>query len=433
MIYGSQIALFQKKVDNMFSFIKKHYHWVIAAVMLIELAVIGGIANNYNGLFLLPVTEDLEIPRASYSLAYCTKYLFSFVSTIFSAYLFLRLGNRIPLIAGLAFSAVGYALLPLSNDIAMLAVANAIVGIGDALSCTAAASRVISDWFYKHKGIVWGVVSASTGIGGSVICMILSGIMESSGWRSGYTACSVIVAGALVLVVLLLRSKPSSIGLKPYGIGELQKAKKTAHGQFAGPSMEELKRKPVFYLGLLVAFLAAFSVYLAYDNVVPHLQDQGLTQAEAVAQQSSMLIYLTIAKVLAGLLSDWIGAKATTLGAIGFIVLSLFLIAKAATPAAATLALFCFSLALTFVSVLLPLLTYRLFGYRSHGASLAIFMAMPTLGLLVASPTANAVFDAVGSYSPIMLISAGIGGITLILTVILYFMAKRMEKNFQHE
>ena len=148
------------------STIKKHYHWVIAAVMLIELAVIGGIANNYNGLFLLPVTEDLGIPRASYSLAYSAKYLFGFISTLFSAFLFLRLGNRLPLVAGLALTATGYALLPLSNDIAMLAVANAILGMGDALSCTAAASRVIGDWFHKHKGMVWGVVSASTGLGG---------------------------------------------------------------------------------------------------------------------------------------------------------------------------------------------------------------------------------------------------------------------------
>ena len=429
MMCKSRLAVFKMKVDCMLTFLKKHYHWIIAALMLIELAVIGGIANNYNGLFLIPITEDLNIPRASYSLAYCTKYLFSFVSTIFSAYLFLRLGNRIPLIAGLIFCAVGYALLPLSNDIAMLAAANAVLGIGDALCCTAAASRVIGDWFHKHKGIVWGVVSASTGIGGSVICMILSNIIQSSGWRSGYTACSIIVAGALVLVILLLRSKPSSIGLKPYGAGAVQKAKKAAQGQFAGPSMAELIRMPVFYLGLLVAFLGAFSVYLAYDNIVSHLQAQGLSQSEAVAQQSSMLIYLTFAKILAGLLSDWIGAKATTLGAFGFSVISLILIAKATTPAAATLALFCFSLALTFVTVLLPLLTYRLFGYRSHSASLAIFMAMPTLGLLVASPTANAVFDAVGSYSHIMLISAGIGAATLLLTILLYFMAKRAVKN----
>lgn len=412
------------------SAIKKHYHWVIAAVMLIELAVIGGIANNYNGLFLLPVTEDLGIPRASYSLAYSAKYLFGFIGTLFSAFLFLRLGNRLPLVAGLALTATGYALLPLSNDIAMLAVANAILGMGDALSCTAAASRVIGDWFHKHKGMVWGVVSASTGLGGSLFCMILSGIMESSSWRTAYTICSIIVAVTLVFVGLLLRSKPHSIGLQPYGLGAVEKAKKTAHGQFAGPTMGELKRKPAFYLGLVVAFLVSFSVYLAYDNVVPHLQDQGLSQTEAVAQQSSMLIYLTIAKILAGLLSDWLGAKATSIGALAFTVVSLILLAGATSGISAAAALFCFALALTFVTVLLPLLTYRLFGYRSHGASLALFMAMPTLGLLVASPIANAVFDSVGSYSPIMLISAGVGGTAMLLMFVLFYLSKRLERQY---
>lgn len=412
------------------STIKKHYHWVIAAVMLIEMAVIGGIANNSNGLFLLPVTEDLGIPRASYSLAYSAKYLFSFISALASAFLFLKFGNRLPLLAGLLLTATGYALLPLSNNIAMLAVSNAILGIGDALCCTAAASRVIGDWFHKHKGMVWGVVSASTGLGGSLFCMVLSGIMDSSSWHSAYTFCAIVVAVTLVFVVLLLRSKPQSIGLQPYGLGSVEKAKKTAHGQFSGPSMGELKRKPAFYLALLVAFMASFSVYLVYDNVVPHLQDQGLSQTEAVAQQSSMLIYLTIAKILAGLLCDWLGAKATTIGALAFTVVSLILLAGATSVISATTALFCFAMALTFVTVILPLLTYRLFGYRSHGASLALFMAMPTLSLLVASPIANAVFDSVGSYSPIMLISAGVGGATMLLMFVLFYLSKRLERQY---
>ena len=412
----------------MLTFIKKHYHWVIAAVMLLEMAVIGGIANNYNGLFLLNVTADLGISRASYSLAYCAKYLFSFISTLFSAYFFLRFGNRIPLIAGLVFEAIGYALLPLSNDIAMLAVANAILGIGDAFCCTAAASRIIGDWFHKHKGTVWGIVSASTGVGGSLFCMLLSGIMETSGWRAGYTVCSITVAAIFLLILILIKSKPGSIGLKPYGMGQIQKIKKTAHDQFAGPTMGELKKKPVFYLGLLVAFWVSFSLYLAYDNVVPHMRDQGLTQAEAVAQQSSMLIYLTVSKILAGLLWDWIGAKATSVGAIAFTVVSMILLAGVSSMTSATLAMISFALALSFVTVLLPMLIYRLYGYRSHGASLAIFMAMPTLGLLIASPTANGVFDAVGSYSPIMLISAGISAAALLLLFVLFFLSKRLEK-----
>ena len=73
------------------SAVKKHYHWIVAVVMLLELAVIGGLANNYSGLFILPITQELEIPRASFSLAFCLKYLFSFLGTLFSGVLRRRL------------------------------------------------------------------------------------------------------------------------------------------------------------------------------------------------------------------------------------------------------------------------------------------------------------------------------------------------------
>ena len=89
---------------------KKHYHWIVAVVMLLELAVIGGLANNYSGLFILPITGELGITRASFSLAFCLKYLFSFLGTLLSGALFLRWGNKKPLLLGLLAAAAAAAL-----------------------------------------------------------------------------------------------------------------------------------------------------------------------------------------------------------------------------------------------------------------------------------------------------------------------------------
>ena len=36
------------------SFFRNHYHWIIMAVMLLQMGIHTGVANN-NGLFLLPV------------------------------------------------------------------------------------------------------------------------------------------------------------------------------------------------------------------------------------------------------------------------------------------------------------------------------------------------------------------------------------------
>lgn len=415
----------------MLSFLKKHYHWIIAIVMLLQLAVIGGLANNYSGLFILPITEDLGISRASFSLAFCLKYLFSFLGTLFSGVLFLRFGNKLPMLFGLLLSGAGYAILPLSTNVPMLALANILLGLGDALCCTAAVSRMVSAWFHRYKGLVWGLVSASTGVGGSFVCMLLSGIIQRSGWRTAYFISAAIVVGTLLLVLLLVRSRPEQMGLSPYGMGYVPKRQKkvSADDHWPGYTMSELKKEPIFYLTLVSVFLSSFAIYLAYDIIVPHLQDQGLSQSEAVSQQSMMLIYLTASKFLAGLLSDWLGAKSVTVGCTVFGAISLWLLAMVNSPASATPAILFYAIGLPLPTVLIPLLTYRLFGYRAQSTYHGIFMSIPQLGLLTAAPIANTVYDATGSYSPVLLVSTGFSVAAVVLYTLVYVLAARRRKS----
>lgn len=412
------------------SAIKKHYHWIVAVVMLLELAVIGGLANNYSGLFILPITQELGIPRASFSLAFCLKYLFSFLGTLFSGVLFLRWGNKKPLLLGLVLCGAGYALLPLSTNVVLLAVGNILLGLGDALCCTAAVSRIVTAWFHRFKGLVWGLVSASTGIGGSIICVLLSGILQRSGWRAAYFISAIIVAGTMALVLLLVRSRPEEMGLSPYGMGHIPKKQKKvdADDHWPGYSMPELKKQPAFYLAIISVFLSSFAIYLAFDIIVPHLQDRGLTQNEAVAQQSAMLVYLTVSKFLAGLLCDWLDSKSVTIGCTVFGAVSLFLLANVTNPGNATLAIIFYAIGLPLPTVLIPLLTYRLFGYRAQSAYHGIFMAIPQLGLLIAAPIANAVYDSTGSYSPVLLISTGLSASAVILYAVTYLLANKSRK-----
>ena len=413
------------------SAVKKHYHWIVAVVMLLELAVIGGLANNYSGLFILPITQELEIPRASFSLAFCLKYLFSFLGTLFSGVLFLRWGNKKPLLLGLVLCGAGYALLPLSTNVVLLAVGNILLGLGDALCCTAAVSRIVTAWFHRFKGLVWGLVSASTGIGGSIICVLLSGILQRSGWRAAYFISAIIVAGTLALVLLLVRSRPEEMGLSPYGMGYIPNKQKkvSADDHWPGYTMPELKKQPAFYLAIVSVFLSSFAIYLAYDIIVPHLQDQGLSQSEAVSQQSMMLVYLTASKFLAGLLCDWLDSKSVTIGCTVFGAVSLFLLANVTNTGNATLAIIFYAIGLPLPTVLIPLLTYRLFGYRAQSTYHGIFMAIPQLGLLIAAPIANAVYDSAGSYSPVLLISTGFSVAAVVLYILVYVLAARRRKS----
>ena len=72
----------------MFAFLKKHYHWVIVVLLLLELAVYSGILNNLLSLHLIPVTEELSVSRGNFSLSMSVRSLVGFFSTLFSGMFF---------------------------------------------------------------------------------------------------------------------------------------------------------------------------------------------------------------------------------------------------------------------------------------------------------------------------------------------------------
>ena len=416
----------------MLSWIKQRYHWVIALVMLIELAVVGGMDNNYASLYVIPVTMDLEIARADFSLAISVKSLVGFICTSLSGAIFLKFGTKKPFLLGMVIFTAALGLLSRSNSIAMIAVASAIAGISNALCSTSAVSRVIGDWFNRFQGTVLGLVSAATGFGGSIMCTILSGTIATSGWRTSYVVASLIVLATGVLVLLLVRSRPEDMGLTPYGADYTPKKKthRNEDDHWLGYTMQELLRKPIFYLAALAFLLSAICMYLAFNMVVPHLQDQGMSAADAASLNSMLLIFLAVYKFLFGALCDvigpkWVCAICTLAGGIG-----LWLLAGANDFTSGLIAIMIYSMGLPIVTVIIPLLTYPLFGYRSHSASLGIFLAMPMMGSLIANPVSNSVYDRVGSYSPVFQFAAVLSLVVMGLYALLYLLCAKSRAKY---
>ena len=172
--------------------IKKNYHWIIVAVLLVELAVHLGILNNISGLYIIPVTEELGISRGSFSWAYSIRSLIAFFSTLFSGFIFSKYGFRKLATIFLLITAVSYALLGSSQNALMLAVASALMGTGEGFCSTAAATRMVNTWFHKNQGLILGLVTASTGLGGSLFSIILSKSIETDGWRFSYYMCGIL-------------------------------------------------------------------------------------------------------------------------------------------------------------------------------------------------------------------------------------------------
>ena len=83
------------------------------------------------------------------------------------------------------------------------------------------AATVANRWFYSRRGLVTGILTASNASGQMIFLPALAWLATAYGWR--YAAVS--VAGVAMLIVfpivaIVVRDRPQSIGLEPYGATE---------------------------------------------------------------------------------------------------------------------------------------------------------------------------------------------------------------------
>ena len=51
----------------MWSKIKKHYHWIIAAVAIVQMLIYGGVVNNLSNYHMIPICQTMDISRTALS------------------------------------------------------------------------------------------------------------------------------------------------------------------------------------------------------------------------------------------------------------------------------------------------------------------------------------------------------------------------------
>lgn len=416
--------------------IRANYHWVIALIALLEMTVYGGVCNNINSVFVIPVTQSLGVSRGSFSLIMSLNSLMGFLSTMVSGVLFLRFGYRKLVSFALLLGGVSLAvIMGGSQNLAAMAAGVVLYGVSTGVCSTASATRIVGDWFHRHRGLVLGLVSAATGLGGSLYCMIQTSIIEGSSWRNAYRFSGLSWIVVAVILYLVARNRPDDMKLRPYGEGQLPEKKRHRGGHseenWAGFSLKELVRKPTFYLMMGLTLLSCLSLYLAFYVVVPHMQDCGLSASQAATVQSVMLLFMSAVKLFCGWLSDEIGPRWVTVLCLGFGAVGMWLLAGVTSMAGALVVICVYTLCLPLTTITIPLLTTELFGYRGHDTAVGIFLAMVNVGSMIAAPLTNLIYDMVGSYKPTMKVSASVAVVLIAGYEVLYYLAQRDKKRWQ--
>lgn len=413
----------------MVKLLKRNYWWVIGAVSLVMALIYGGVYNNFSAYHMIPVSEELGCSRTAFSSVYSVRAVVCIFSALLSGSILRHHSFKRLATIGFVFIAGAFVMMACAKTYGMLLAGCALTGIPDGICYMAGISRLLNRWFEKHRGLVLGAVTAATGVGSTLLGYLQSWAIDTYSWRASFLIATCSFLTLALLVPLLVRDDPADMGLKPCGAGEGVKESKNAPVQWEGFSMEYLRKRPVFYMLLICTCLTCAGVLFVSMNIVPFLQDCGMEEAVARRIYGYMMLFLGGIKLGMGALCDRIGSKKTIqlchLACAAGVLMLLFLPRREWIMTAALLV---FAVSMPVTTMMFPLLSVELFGYRGQNRYIGVIMAMVSSASVLASPVANAVCDMTGSYTPIFWVSVGLE-ISLIAIYSVLFLLARREKS----
>ena len=295
-----------------------HYAWVILIACCLMQSAILGIVQNARGVFYNVVCTDLGIEISSFTLYSLFHGIGSFVCMPFAVRFFNRAHPRIVLTIAVTLFCGTTALMGSASSLPMFWTIGFFQGVGGCLLMFFVCPLLITNWFRKHYGIAMGLSAAFSGLTGIVINPLLSSVIESAGWRTGYRVQGLIAYCLALPAALLIRSRqPEEVGLTRLG-GEEVPAGEPGAAAAAEVSTEESERKTLILLMAFTLFSAIVNAYC--QHFAKYAATIGLAPAVGAALVSCTMVGNIGGKFGIGALNDHIGTVKTLL-------LSLFLLA----------------------------------------------------------------------------------------------------------
>ncbi|MBN9247429.1 MAG: MFS transporter, partial [Hyphomicrobium sp.] len=237
-----------------------HYGWVVAGTTFLTMLATAG-ALGSPGVMLEPLQRDFGWQNADISFALAVRLVLFGLMGPFAAALMNRFGVRNVVIAALSLISTG-----LLGSMAMISVWQLVVfwgvlvGLGTGMTALVLGATVATRWFSRRRGLVVGMMTASTATGQLVFLPLLAELTQRIGWRAALLFVVAILLLALLAVALFMRDYPANVGLAPFGEKEVVEPPKRDHrllSLLSSPLVElrEASRLSTFWILFLTFFV----------------------------------------------------------------------------------------------------------------------------------------------------------------------------------
>jgi sugar phosphate permease len=407
---------------------KAHYAWVVLGVTFVVLLISAAIRAT-SGVLIVPLEREFGWSRSTVSVAISVSLLLYGLIGPFAAGLVNRYGPRRVMSASALLIGVGsLSTITMQQPWHLIALWGVVIGSGTGIIAIVLGATVVQRWFYLHKGLALGLLTASSATGQLVFLPVLAQLVESYGWRSAVIAISSVALLVAPLTFLFMRDRPADKGLKPYGWPDSEPVPEPVAGNPVVAALSALRMacgsREFWILAGSFFICGASTNGLIGTHLIPACMDHGIPEVQAAGLLALMGIFDLVGTTGSGWLSDRYDNRLLLLTYYGFRGLSLLYLPYGFVSEGHGLTLFAVLYGLDWIATVPPTvaLTRQAFGAEKAGLVFGWIMAAHQVGAAASASLAGFIRTTEGNYDHAFMFA---GVLCLISAVGVLFAGKR--------
>jgi MFS family permease len=287
-----------------------HYGWVMVGVTFFTALITAGTVGA-PGVFIVPLQHEFGWSTAEISSALSIRFILFGLMAPFAAALLNRYGLRnMTLLAQLIVVSALVASLAMTKVWQLMLLWGVVIGIGTGMTALVLGATVAARWFLGRRGLVVGILTASVATGQLVFLPLVAHLTDRFGWRIALGLICVALAVSASAVLLLMRDRPSDLGLRPFGDTGTEPLPtpppNTAPIMAAAlGTLRDASKTRVFWILFATFFICGASTNgLVQVHLIPMCLDFGIPQVQAASLLAAMGVFDFVGTILSGWLSD---------------------------------------------------------------------------------------------------------------------------------
>jgi sugar phosphate permease len=288
----------------------QRYAFVVVAVIFCALLISSAI-RAAPGVLLQPLQDAFGWSRDTVSLSAAIGILVYGLVGPFAAALMERVGLRRTVIGALLLmSGATAASLLMSQAWQLMLTWGLISGLGTGSVAAVLGATIANRWFSTNRGLVMGLMSASTATGNLIFLPVMATLAESGSWKAVATAAAIASVAMIPLVYLLVPERPGAIGLARYGArpDEVVPPARAAEAGFLAETFGILAmamRTRTFWLLFGTFFVCGLtSNGLVGTHLIAFCGDHGIPEVAAAGLLATMGSFDLVGTTFSGWLTD---------------------------------------------------------------------------------------------------------------------------------